>query len=299
MRRSLLTLTLFSILAFNALSQDAPPVDVESIRASLKALKEKQAAETKTGRNRILQTLNAAAQNNGTAIDFYAEAVRATQFEGQNREQTQFHDWKKKETDKLRSHELQTAARLHLAYLVLTLQRANGSEIKDLMPALVNYTNQVTAERDSIWDQDLMKRSVSDGIFARWYQLAPWIAGAKDWEMTPGNVDGIFTKSILPVLREAKDRRLLEYWDQKLQDEQRDAQKSGLAFNADKFEQTRKPALLWSRAQDELVLGLKNRAISDMFALVKNNPGHPSIEQWTARLEAVLSGATGEENPPE
>lgn len=294
MRIPSITLALLSVIACRAWSQSAPPIDAKAMLEDLKTIKEKVATETKVGRNRIIQQLNAAAASDSTAIEFYQEAVRATQFDGQPREQTQFQDWKKKEKDKLHSRDLQEAARLHLNYLMLTLQYASGVEVKDLLPALINYTKQVSADLSALSDQDLMKRALGAGIFVRWFQLEPMIADAKDWEMVPSNVDGIFGKTILPELRRQKDPRVLEYWDLRIQRGANEAQQSMSAFNADSFEQTRKPSLLWHRAQDQLAIGQRNQAIAEMFAIIKKYPAHADCAQWISQLEAILSGAGGE-----
>ncbi|MGZ7226727.1 hypothetical protein ACXWO0_09700, partial [Streptococcus pyogenes] len=78
--------------------------------------------------------------------------------------------------------------------------------------------------------------------------------------MQAGNVDGIFQKAILPLMRENKDPRLIQYWDHLIQREAESASDQKLAFAAGSFEQQRKPILLWNRAKDMLALGWKNRA---------------------------------------
>lgn len=114
-------------------------------------------------------------------------------------------------------------------------------------------------------------------------------ANAKEWEMSPGNVDGIFEKIILPELRAQRDPRLLEYWDVKIKREGDAAAKTKLAFDAERFTQFRRPDLLWSRAEDELVLGQRNKAINDMFGLIKGHPAHPNASSWVSRLEVLLT----------
>ncbi|HEX8311866.1 MAG TPA: hypothetical protein VF614_11145, partial [Chthoniobacteraceae bacterium] len=93
---------------------------------------------------------------------------------------------------------------------------------------------------------------------------------------------------ILPELRAAKDPRLLEYWDRELAREAAAAGASHLAFEIEKFNQQRKPEILWSRAQDMLLIGQKNRAIGEMFGLIKNYPGHPRAADWITKLEGLL-----------
>ncbi len=101
-------------------------------------------------------------------------------------------------------------------------------------------------------------------------------------------MDGIFAKTILLSLRQDKDPRLLAYWDNKLQAEAgRVDQRNGLAV--DRFDNARRPTLLWSRAEDELVLGDQPHAVADMLALLKAHPDHPDFDKWAARLIDVVT----------
>lgn len=297
--KSLPLVAVLTFAASRAFSVDAPPVDEQALLKNLKVIKEKVVADTKLSRTKVIQQLSAAAASDSSAIDFYLDAVRETQFDGRNREQTQFHDWKKKEADKLHSRDLQEAARLHLTYLVLTIQRASGAETKDLLPSLINYTRQVNTAIDSINDQDLMKRPLDNGIFAHWLQLGSLISNARDWEMAPGNLDGIFGKTILPELRKQKDPRVIEYWDLRIQRESANAQQSQRAFDAESFDQRRLPQLLWMRAQDLLAIGKRNQAIAEMYAIIKQYPAHADCTGWIARLEAVLSETASQAAPTE
>ncbi len=289
----------FLLLATAALAQDTPPVDTSAMLTSLQQLKEKHEASTKAQQDKLIEEFAAAGANNSTAIAFYEDAIRATQFEGQNRENAQFRDWKKREGDKLKNPDLQNAARLSLNYLALTLRRAAGDKIEALIPPLMAYADQVDAGGDGLADQDLMKRPVNDNIFVRWYGIGNMLAGVKDWELTPGKTDGIYSKTILPQFRKTKDPRLLQYWDNKIQREAAQASRTTLAFTADAFDQTRKPALLWSRSQDMLLLGQRNRAIGEMFALIKNNPTHPDSGAWISKLESILQGAPAQSDATE
>ena len=111
-------------------------------------------------------------------------------------------------------------------------------------------------------------------------------------------MDGIFQKTILPELRQEKDPRLLAYWDNKIQTEalRIDKQANGLTTN--KFNMIRRPTLLWSRAEDELVLGDQGRAVADMLALLKAFPDHPDFDKWAARLTEVVTPPKGDAPAP-
>ncbi|HEY2343608.1 MAG TPA: hypothetical protein VGH90_11280, partial [Chthoniobacteraceae bacterium] len=115
-------------------------------------------------------------------------------------------------------------------------------------------------------------------------------AGA-GWETNPGNIDGIYERIIQPEYRAAKDPHVVDYWDQKLRVESEAASRSKLAFEIDKFNTVRKQQILWKRAEDVLSIGMKNRAISDMFKLIQAFPKHPDAPSWVSELEQTLAPA--------
>jgi hypothetical protein len=109
------------------------------------------------------------------------------------------------------------------------------------------------------------------------------------WEGTPGNFDGIYQSILLPEMRNAKDVRLIEYWDNKIKREGEAATRSQKTFEIDKFNQMRRPSLMWNRDQDLAKVGQRNRAIADMFAQIKAYPAHPEAASWIAELEQMLA----------
>jgi len=290
MNRSLRLFTLLPLIATPLFAQDAPPVDVQALLNSLQKIQGQNTVSTKAQHDKVLQDFRAAAESNAKAIGFYEEAVRATLFGG-----PKFQEWKKKEGEKLRSNEMQTAVRLHLTYLTLSLQYANGTPVSELLPALFNYTNQVLALREDpvkreAYDRiEISKKGISDSIFIRWYGVEKAVADLKDWENNPMNVDGIYQATILPQMRKDKDARIVQYWDMRLQREAKLAVEGKLPFNADQFNLIQRPNLLWSRAEDLLAIGQRNRAINEMFAVVKNFPSHPEAGGWISKLQALLA----------
>jgi hypothetical protein len=112
--------------------------------------------------------------------------------------------------------------------------------------------------------------------------------GSTGWEMTPGNVDGIYNSIILPEFRATKDPRLMEYWDLRIKQETEKAAEKKLDVEQRDWLQIRRPNLLWSRTQDMIILGQKNRAITEMFNLLKANPQHPSANAWISAIETAL-----------
>jgi hypothetical protein len=109
------------------------------------------------------------------------------------------------------------------------------------------------------------------------------------WESVPANVDGLFNNIIQPSLRANNDPHVVDYWDYRLRHEADLATRTKLQFEIDRFNQIRRPQLLWGRLRDLASIGLKNRATSDMLALIKANATHPDATAWADELEGLLT----------
>ena len=301
-------------------------MDIKDLAAALKQIKEKRDVSEKTKSARVLQDFRSAASSNAAAIAFYQQAVGATQYDGKTHDHVEFQNWMKDQSNNLKSDAMQNAARLHLSYLLLTIQRAGGMTTKQLEPALLAHIAALTAagagdnailarrdkaqalkdaavnrrSRDAVktpdkeplfWEQDLINKGVDNSIFVQWYGISKMLSGLKEWESSPGNVDGIYQKTLVPYYRQNKDQRLIAYWDSKLQQEAQLASNSALSFKIDQFNTVRRPQLLWKRAQDMIAIGQRNRGLGEMIALVKSYPDHQDLPDWIATLEGILSGA--------
>lgn len=323
-RHLILAATICAAPVVFAQQQDAPPIDAAQLLTALKALRTQQAAQVQANRAKILRDVQAAGASGASAAAAWEEAVRQVQFNGAAHESAQFREWKDKEGEALKESEVQNAAKLYFQWVALTLQRAGGVPVKDLLPQVIQYTKDLAADQLTIEALDdrlkkesdptaaaskranarekrkddqatkrmhdqILNRNVASGAPVQALKAAEFMNVPK-WEHSAGNVDGIFQNVILPELRAQKDPRLLEYWDMKLKREAEAAAKSKLSFDADKFAQVRKPELLWNRAQDLAVLGQKNRAIGEMFNILKTYPTHPAAGDWMTKLEATLTG---------
>jgi len=294
------------LLARCVCAQDAPPVDPRTLLSSLAELKQKHEQTAKTMDGKVLRDFLTAAATPNAAIALYQEAIHATAYQGEDHEQAKFNEWKRDSAEELKSDAMQIALRLHLNYLALTLQRVQGTPVSQLVPALVNHANQISgleedaANRDNrkrsvaqdALKKDLLRNSITDSVFAKWYGITrplQALQDLKEWEPIPKNADGIWQKTILPQMRKDKNPQAVQYWDAKLQKEAKAATDTDLTFYIDQFNNLRKPDLLWSRAQDMLAIGQRNRAIVEMAAIVRNWPAHPSFNEWMTKLEGLLN----------
>lgn len=305
----------------SAQTADAPPVNVGELLAALKQMRETQATQVKAAKQSAVQQVAGLASSGERAAAVWEDAVFATQFNGQAREGTAFREWKDKEGSGLSSKEAQNAARLFFQWMHLTLQRSAGVPVKDLLPQVINHTKELAMDqqaieaveesikkdkelaasgkhgkRDKKSDDEAVKRmhdqilgrGLAGSPVAQYLKVSDWLAPEK-WEGNPGNSDAIFNRIILPELRAQRDPRILEYWDMKLKREAEGATAKRLEFETTKFNTVRRPQILWSRADELTNLGQKNKAIGEMFALIKAYPTHPDSVNWMTRLEEVIA----------
>lgn len=320
-----LTIGLLASSAALHADQDLPPVDVAKMLKELHGLKDKQAVDAKGSKQAAIQQLTTAASSIPAGITFWESGVKATQMDGGGKENEQFRAWMNTEGELFKERQVQSAVHLHLEWLLLTLQRSNGKEVKDLLPSLINYTKELIADQtemeafvdaikkekdgppgvkprrgnpgqqDARADEEvrklhdkILRTNLGNSMIVSWLKLDDAVSLEK-WELVPGALDGIYNKIIQPELRAQRDTRVFDFWDMKLKREADAATKSRLSFEVDKFNSQRRPELLWNRVQEYTYLGQKNRAVTEMFNLIKQYPQHPSATEWTAALEAVLA----------
>jgi hypothetical protein len=329
---------------------DAPAPDTAQVLDALAKLKAQNEATIKQRRSSAYDIVKAAAASGDKAVALWKDAVKATQFDGADDETSKMRQWRDSTGEALNSKEAHAAAKLHMVWLFYTLQHHAGVSRKELLPLVIDYTNQLSAHgqtmenfgesldkqkeraasgkggarRDAAEDtaikraqEGLLNTPVSSSPVAKYLGLEdilPRGAGQNDrmarsvakllgagapkqqddaWPMTPGDLDGIHRSIILPEYRETRDPRILEYWDFVIKRETDGVTKRGVDYEQQRFQQIRRPELLWSRAQDLREIGLKNRAILEMLAVIKANPVHPQAKEWIAEVQSLVAPSPG------
>ena len=252
--------------------------------AGLQDIKLKQSKSSESQLSQTISDFTNAGSSDDGALDFYIEAVRVTRFVGQPHEDTAFRDWKKKEMLKLNA----PAIRAALRYTTISLQRAAGATDEQIFPVVLEYAQDTDSMLPSIADQEIVQQPVSENIFAKWYNLGEQLSALQNWEPVPGNVDNIYAGFILPIMRKNKDPRLLQYWESKLATETARASTATAQFATDRFNLSRRPQLLWDRAEDMIVIGQRDQGLNEMYTIVKNFPNHPDAGKWIDELKGLL-----------
>jgi hypothetical protein len=295
-RSPLAVLLLIAALSAYAAPQDGPPVDVDSVLRELAALEDKQKQTNQQALASAINTLRPGSGGGASASTLYQSAVEATRFEGLPDKPSAFIDWKKQNSDLLRSSEMQTALGLHIRYLLLSIQRSQAKDVKEFVQPSLDYVDDLKRfletlnKLDKVPDpiKDLMNKGINDSVFTKWLRLGPWLPGNKDWEASPGNLAGILEKNVRIVLREEKSPRVIDTWDYEMQFEADRVTIGRLAHAADSFNTINRPKMQFSRAIDMILIGQKNRGTSEILALVRTYPQHPDFGNWVARLKELL-----------
>ena len=267
--------------------QAAPPFDPNAVLATLKDLKTKQ--QTVVNKEKSGVTANIAAAIADPA-KFYEQAAVAVEFQGgTGNEGTRLVEWRKRNAALLRNRDFIDALRQHLVYVSLSWQHSMGAKTKDQMGALLDYVSQITKSAEQYKDFEIVRKSLGESVFVKYFQIGPYISGLKDWSDQPFDANSIYDKTIFPELRTEKNPRLLDCWKDRIQLETTRASMAQNALVANKFNNIRLPNMLWNRAEDELLLGLPNQAVNDMLAQIKAHPDHPDFDRWTARLTEIVT----------
>lgn len=287
--------------------RDTAPINSEQILKEVEQLEVKQKSRLLESKTQMLNILQNSLKSGPAASRLYEDAVEATQFNGRKDKSQAFSDWKKKNADLLRSQEMQAALELHLRYLVLSLDRAASEKEIDFVNPSLAYINDVSK---ILLDQAkgisfppeakaLLDRSLAESIFTKWMLLSPWLPNATDWELNPGNIDGIFEKNIRQPLRKENSPLLVGTWDFQIKIQADRITLGRLDYEADKFQIVTQPRMLFSRANDMILVGLKNKGCTEILQLLRSHPEHPDFPKWAEKIRQVFSSppATGFPSP--
>ena len=289
MKKLILSFLLIPVLVFA--QTDSGPVNTESVLKELQKIKGSRETNLKSQLNQIFQTVKSAASNGTEAIDLYLQAEFSTQFNGQNQDKVQFLEWKKKQSDKLKSKTFQEALRLYLSYLALTIQSSMGTKNEEMIQPLINYTVMASPEIEFLTDGDeFMKRPLDNSLIVRYLGLT--LTPQTSWINTPGNLDEMYSEVIMPDFRLKKSPQAIEYWNRQIEKESNSIENEKRVFQVDQFTRIRKPALLWNKALEFYLIGQKNRGITEMLSVIKAYPTHPDAAGWVTKLEEYIATQT-------
>jgi hypothetical protein len=285
---------------------DAPPLNAAQVLQELDAAEKKQTEAAASDRRQRAAILQEGAAGGPAASRLYEEAVKNTRFPGEGANAKALQDWNKNNGDLLRSPEMQKCVQLHVRYLLLGLQRSDESVdpaslaapsfayARDLADLLADENfNALSKEA-----KELLSKPAAEGIFVAWLNLGEQLPKSDDWEPAAGNLGGILEKNVRSHWRQSKAPELLTTWDLQIAShDQRAATPVRSAADTERLRTIDRPRLIFSRAEDQALLGQQNTAQREMLQLVREHPLHPDWSRWVARLRESLSPAKTTQPP--
>lgn len=315
---------LLLLLAPALMAQYTPQVDPNSMLQDLDNLQQKVSKTSKAQLNQDITDFSNASSDDTSALNFYYQAIYVTRYQGRPNADSDFRDWKKRESDENRLSPF--AIRVCLLYMTLSLQRIAGLTDPQTINAVFSYmdtarslittiesmapddaavdagpspgqrgrrrfdrTNTPAANGLPRFDTEIVDSPISGNIFATWYNIGGELGAIPKWEQVPINLNGISDKFLLPAMRKTRDRRLLDYWAAKITAATAQASKSDTPFSVDSYNSNRLPQLLWARAEDTIVIGLRDQGLNEMYQLVKQYPNHPDAGKWISELKGLIA----------
>ncbi len=273
---------------------DAVLKELAAIKISMREKHDQRLRQTAAEIRRI-------AQSPSDARTLYLNSIKEAQFAGLTGQAGKFSDQKERLDGAMSTPVFRTAITLHLQYLALTLDRAIEPDKPYPVDPIVGFLKESAETKLKFYEElagnrlaaELLNNGVNQGIFERVFRFGPELNGLKDWEMSPGNIEGILEKQIRPRLREAKDPRLIETWNLQISYEGQLAEEDGKDITMRDFQDVRLPALVWRKARDMYALGQTKEALALMLDTVRAYPAHPEIGAWVDEVERNVRTVSG------
>ena len=298
------------------IAQDLPiPPNATAILKELDKIDQGAKANENSRRSAAISQIQVAANSGSAAVDLYLRSLENTKYLESHQD---YVDWSRKNQELLHSLSFQNAAQLQMRYLAMALQRDEKHDAfaqipeclayletlasqKSLRPAGATSSSQIqnqktsvkTTSTDKLYPEAiaLINQPVDKSSVVQWLQISDLLLN-KDFEPSAGNYQSIMEKNIRGSLRAKNDARIFQTWDMQIAMETATATESNSKQQADAFNQTRLPYLLFSKAKDTAAISQPNRALGEIMMLVSNYPQNPSMKEWIKTARGLLT------NPP-
>lgn len=271
-----------------------------------------------------LSQFRAAAASEKAALDLYLSCEKLVEFDRKDRKTSDFQLWKERNDGMLSDPEFAPALKLQIEYSLLSLQAQQVEELDTLIAPLqaflgraVGLVQENTRHTASgvVESADNSRKGqpsrgggrpggrpagttlsvlqgggnrgsadVKSTVFSRAFQLENYFT-RQDWEYTPLNIAGIYSKVILPYYLKNKPSEYSAQWDMRINAELalRKALQSETEYQV-YYKQTY-PQLVWTKAQNLFSNSINTiQALADMLKVIRENPTHPNATTWVKQL---------------
>lgn len=282
-------------LAFGQ-NADLPQVDAVRILQEIETLVSRQESQQKSLRQKQLNTLKPATSSSQASAKLFEEAVKA-QSESTGRPPS-FSEWRRANSDELRSASFQSATQLHARYLQMGLEHdpqkpdISADSSWEYAQALARVLSDTKLAPSTPMARELLFKPAKGSEISQWLEIGSAWPADKTWAPQAGNLEDILNKNVRFLWRENRDPRLISTWDLQIRLGEESAKNNEQA--AQDFARNQKPRLLFHRARDLAVIGQPNRAVNEILSIAQSNPSHPDFPVWVNELKSMLKS-----EPPE
>ncbi len=285
----LVAVGLTALLITEAVAQSGGDLDYDVLLEQLEQLTEQREQLEINSAKSAYDTIKAAASSQTEALKLYYEAVMKIQYSGKTRENSQLREWKKKEDDTHEERNFREGLRLHLIYLALSIKRAQMEpDDQSILKELESYANSVLDLDDELRNEkSWMQKSVASSEIAKAYNLDSYLP-EENWELVPGNADGMYEKTLLPLMREQKSPYLISYWDNRIARKQKELSDIDGTFQKENILNNEIPTMMWQRANEYYIIDRPAAAVQAKFSIVNQYRAHDSFDKWVEELQADL-----------
>lgn len=293
---------------------------IQSLKARLKSIKDNLETHITTRNTSAAQAFAAAANDPRAAAELYLNCVKAVEYDREGRPESDFRAWKDGQGDRLRDPKFVESLQQQLRYLALSCQAAESEDKTPVFAALMAHVDSLSQLTEM--PTGAITQSVANSVFAKAYYLEKLLGQNDRWEPVPINVAGIYSKAIMPYLREKDPASLMNAWDKRIEhqtrlvamleanqaeelrglnrDEERRARNNQAnrggtlgQHSAEEFNQRTLPQLQWGKLKDMFLYVDQVDGAKGMLDFVEANLKHEMGEQFYQEFEELIESAQG------
>lgn len=303
------TRILLASLALAATALHADPLtsaDREALLEKLEQLRDTVDSRVDARYRAAIAAYQSAASSDAATSELYLNCVEKVDFKDQQRKNSEFRNWKRKEADHLSAPGFVAARRLQLRWLILTLRAASANaDRSQLVSSAQDIVDTIVREADQFKGHEgVLNEAVTSSVFARAYDLGE--VRLEKWPLSPGNIGQVYEQILMPPLRQQRrTEELRAAWTRRIQAEislrdnpapasENGSRKIGMASalrspEYERFMAETVPQLQWSMEVDLFRHGDERAAAMRMLAHLEKNLTHKSAREWGEQFVQLIS----------
>lgn len=316
---ALLALAL-SLIILPSSAEELTVEQIQSLKARLKSLKDNLETHITSRNVSAGQAFAAAAADPRAAVELYLNCVKMVEYDREGRPEADFRAWREGQADRIKDPQFVTSLQQQLRYLTLSCQAAESKDKAQIFGALMAYVDSLSNLTEM--PTGAVTQSVANSVFAKAYFLDRLLGNTENWEPVPINIAGIYSRTIMPYLREKDPASLMNAWDKRIEqqgrlvamleekkaeelrglnrDEERRARNNqtnqGGALgehSKEEFTQKTLPQLQWGKLKDMFQYVDQVNGAKAMLDFVEANLTHELGEQFYSEFEELVTAAQG------